>query len=329
MGIGTNANFVIYEQQFWSGVVEVLQRETGVFNENSAGALQMTGRFIKGNFEESSFLQYTGSLVTRRDVSTMGAVADINVNMGQHVGVKCNRRVGPVAMNRDAYRKAGLDPKVFSLQIGEQVAPEIMADYCDSIIAAVSAGIQGVGTALTYDATADALKTLNHGIVPKAMAKFGDRASRLIAFVMHSKPYFDLVGQAVSDKVINVADVVIYGGNVATFGKPVIVTDSPSLTVTDASGNITAYNTLLLTNGAAVLTESEERDVETLQVLGFENLATRLQAEHAFNLDVKGCAWDIVNGGKNPSNAALALATNWDKVANDNKSLPGVLIKTQ
>jgi hypothetical protein len=239
-----------------------------------------------------------------------------------------HRRVGPVAMNRDAFRKAGFDPGVFSMQVGEQVGPEIMADYCDSIISAVTAGILGVGIALKYDATGDTLTTMNHGIIPKAQVKFGDRASRLVAFVMHSKPYFDLVGQSIADKIVNVADVTIYSGTVATFGKPVVVSDSPSLTNLDASGNIVSYNTLLLTQGAAKLTESEARDVEALTVLGKENIATRLQAEHAFNLDVKGCAWDITNGGKNPTNTALATSTNWDKVVNDNKSMPGVLIKT-
>jgi hypothetical protein len=328
MSIGTFANFVIYQPQFWSGVIEVLQRQTGVFNEASQGALIMEGRFIKGDYEQQSFLKYTGSLVVPRDTTSTATVTDIALNQGEMVGVKVNRRIGPVAMSNDAFRKAGFDPKVFSLQVGEQVGPEIMGDYSDSLINSVAAAVKAI-TALNYDATADTLKTMNHAILPKAFQKFGDRASRLLAFVMHSKPYYDLVGQAIADKIVNVADLAIAQGSTATLGRPVVITDSPSLTNLDASGNITSYNTLVLSAGAGTLTESEERDVELQRVTGLANLVNRLQGEHAFNLAVKGCAWDITNGGKNPSNTALGTSSNWDKVVNDNKQMPGVLIKTQ
>lgn len=329
MSMGLGQNFKIYDPQFWGGVIEVLQRETGVFNAESAGTIRMETRGIQGNFEKSSFLKYTGNLIQRRDVDDNTTdLVDINLQQGEFVGVKLNRVVGPVAMSRDAFKKTGFDPAIFSNQVGEQVGYEIAADYADSSISAVRAGIKGV-TTLVFDnitGSPTGTQTLNNNAIVRAKFLFGDRAARIKAMVMHSKPYADLVGQAISDKVLNVADVVIYGGNVATLGLPCVVTDSPSLINTDASGNPTSYDVLLLTDGAVTLTESEERDVEMLPILGKHNLGMRLQAEHAFNLAVKGCAWDITNGGKNPTNSNLALATNWDQVVADKKSMPGVCL---
>jgi len=162
------------------------------------------------------------------------------------------------------------------------------------------------------------------------MAKFGDKASRLEVFVMHSKPYFDLVKQALSDKIFNVADVVVYKGNVATFGKPAIVVDSASLVnLVAGSPSQTTYDTLALVQNAAEVAESEERDILSQPITGQENLVDRIQGEYAFNLRVKGCQWDTTNGGVNPTDTALGTSTNWDMVVSDVKLMPGVDVKTK
>lgn len=327
MGIGTASTFVIYNQQFWGGVIETLQTNTEVFNENSLNSIRLVTRAIKGNYEQESFLKKTAGLISRRDVTVMTAATDVNLTHGEFVGVKVNRKIGPAAHSRDSFKKLGFDPKVFSLQLGQQVGVEIAADYAASAIMSVTAAIQALGTALQYDNTGQGTPTLNHGALVKSLAKFGDKASRINAFLMHSKPYFDLVGQSLTDKIVNVADVTIYSGTIATFGKPVIVSDLSSLYNVDASGNITSYNVLGLTEGAVEVAESEEKDIVSQDITGLENLAIRIQGEHAYNLRVKGCAWDITNGGTNPTNTALALTTNWDKVVTDNKDMPGVICK--
>jgi hypothetical protein len=328
MAIGTASGFVIYQPQFWGGVIEKLQANTEVFNEASMNTIRLVTRSIKGNYEQESFLKKTAGLITRRDVDVMTTAADINLAHGEFVGVKVNRKIGPAAHSRDSFKKLGFDPKVFSFQLGEQVGVEIAADYANSAIMAVTASLQAVA-ALQYDATADTLKTLNHAAIVKTMAKFGDKSSRLSALLMHSKPYFDLMGNSITDKIVNVADVTIVAGSVATFGKPVIIADLTSLYNLDASGNVASYNVLMLTEGAVEVAESEDKDIVSQDITGLENLAIRIQGEHAYNLRVKGCAWDIANGGKNPSNTALALATNWDKIVADNKDMPGVLLKVQ
>ena len=57
-------------------------------------------------------------------------------------------------------------------------------------------------------------------------------------------------------------------------------------------------------------------------------LRVRLQGEYAYNVGVKGTAWDVANGGVNPDDATLGTGTNWDSVMDDVKDLAGVHIET-
>ena len=74
--------------------------------------------------------------------------------------------------------------------------------------------------------------------------------------------------------------------------------------------------------------ESEQAYVMNELLSGKESLVVRTQGEFAFNCGLKGCAWDVANGGVNPDATALGTSTNWDTVMDDIKDLPGVSIQT-
>jgi hypothetical protein len=168
--------------------------------------------------------------------------------------------------------------------------------------------------------------TITHAALVDAMAKRGDKASDISCLVMHSKPYFDLVKQAITDKIFQVANVAIYAGTVATFGKPTIVIDSPPLV--DA-GAPNTYNTLLLVPGAVTVKESElETVVLDGPLTGLENLIYRLQGEYAYNVECLGFKYDVAQG-VNPTDNVLGTAANWVKEATDDKALAGVRLVTQ
>jgi major capsid protein 13 len=327
MAIGTKLDFMIYPEQFWGGVIEVLQQNTEGFNAASLGAMKLVTNSHKGDYTKESFLKSTAGLVTRRDITAVTGVADTKLTQGEVTSIKMNRRLGPVTQDRDSFRKIGVDPAEFSVMLGEQFGVAIAVDYINVATAAVRAAITNQGALLQYNATADTTKTANHTALVKGMALFGDKASRLQVFVMHSKPYFDLVAQTLVDKIVNVADVTVYSGNVATFGKPTIVIDSPSLLTIPGGTLLNTYDILALVEGAIVVEESEERDILSQPVTGLENLADRIQGEYAFNLKVAGCGYDNTQG-VNPTDAAIATAANWLKVASDIKQLPGVRVTT-
>jgi hypothetical protein len=325
MAAGKASDFVIYNEQYYTGLLEAMDQQTQIFNAASNGALEMVNKDLLGDYESRSFLKSISGLTRRRDTTSVAAVADTAMTMDQFISVKINRGIGPMAQTLDAWRKIGKDSAEMSLKLGRMIGAGKLQDYANTMILAVAAALDSVA-ALTYDATALATPTLTPTTLANGMAKMGDMASNIVCWVMHSKNYFDLVKQAIADKIYNEAGVVVYGGLPGTLGLPVVVIDAPGLTDSLASQTNDTYNVLGLVSGAAALTESEPDKIVAQEVTGYENLMYRIQGEYAFNLGVKGFKWDVTNGGVNPTDAALGISTNWDKVATSVKNCCGVRI---
>lgn len=327
MAIGKGSDFKIYQEEFFGGMSEVLEQNANGFNAASAGALRLVPRRLKGEYEKESFIKSISGLVSRRDVTSVSSATDLGMTQGEIVGVKINRKIGPVANTLDSFRKIARDPQEFSFLLGQQWGQAVAVDYINTAISAVEAALSGVA-ALNYDATGETIKTLTHSHLVNGMAKMGDAANRITCWVMHSKNYFDLVNQSIADKVFEVAGATIYSGSVPTLGKPVLVTDSAALW--DLNGSATdTYNVLGLVDGAVEIAESEDREIVSDLVTGLENLVLRIQGEYAFNLRVNGFAWDVTNGGANPTDTAIGTSTNWDQAYTDVKALAGVRVKVQ
>ena len=326
MAKGTYSDFKIYPEQYYGGMFESIVQNINAFNGASQNALRLVNENVKGHYEYESFIQFL-DVVSRRDISSVSAATDLKLAQEEFISVKLNRTLGPVAQTLDAWKKIDEDPEVMSFILGQKAAEQKTKDYLHALLLALEASLDAQSD-LEYDATGESTKTLTHAHLVSGMSKMGDQGQRIVAWVMHSKPYWDLVGQALSDKITNVADTVIYGGSPGTLGRPVIVTDDAALK--DDNGSATdTYNVLGLVAGAGTVKETEPDNVAFELVTGLDNLVYRWQGEYAFNVGVKGCQWDTSNGGVNPTDADLGTATNWDKVANDVKDMAGVRIVVQ
>ncbi len=328
MAIGKASDFVVYPEQFFGGVVEELQQNADGFNAASNNCIRLVTSMKKGHYENESFFKSISTLVSRRDITSVSSATDAALTQGELVRVKLNRKIGPVAQTLDAFRKISLDPAEMSFILGQQTGKAIALDYLNTALTALDAALSGVA-AVNYDASSNSSPdrtTLDHTNLVRTMAKFGDASNRLVAWVMHSKPFFDLMEASVADKIFQVANVTIYSGTVATFGRPVIVTDSSAMLTTTSSG--TTYHIHGLTENAVVVEESEDRQIASDLITGLENLVMRIQGEYAFNLGIKGFAWDSANGSSNPTTSAVGTASNWDKAVTDNKQLAGVRLNT-
>ena len=323
MAIGKASDFQIFQDQFFGGVVEVLQQNANAFNEASRGALRLITQAHIGDYREESFIQdFSASLVTRRDTTSVSAATDTAMTQDIFRAVKLSRKLGPVAQTLDAWRKIGRDASAQSFAFGRASGPAIAADMLNTTIKALVAAIGNVA-ALVHDFTATG--TLTHGALVTGLSKFGDAADRLVCWVMHSKQYYDLVGQAITDNIFQIGSISIMGGTTPTLGRPVIITDATDLIIT---GTPDAYVCLGLVAGGGVVMESEERTLVSETVTGLENLVGRIQGEMAYSLLLKGYQWDATNGGANPAAAAVATGSNWDKIAADDKSTAGIMVKT-
>jgi hypothetical protein len=323
MTASTKDTFEIYQDQFHSGYTETLVQETNIFNEASRGAIRLVTQAKLGDFAKESFFQTISGLVSRRDISSVSAAGDLDLTSDEIASVKINRKIGPVLKTLDALRKIGSSEAELSFVLGQQFAKAVAVDMVNSAIRALVAALSQ-NSALLYDYSGTGKMT--HTVLSNGKGKFGDAMGKIACWVMYSKVYTDLEVQALSDKITNVADVLITQGTLATLGLPTIITDSAPLKV---AGTPDHYNTLGLVPGAAVVTESEERRIVTQMVTGLENLAVRLQGELAYNLGVKGYTYDYADGGANPVDADVATAAHWDKVAADDRDCAGVVIHTQ
>lgn len=323
MAAGTKSDFQIFEEQFFGGATETLQQHTNAFNEASRGALRAIPRFHRGDYLEESVIKSIANLITRRDITSVSAATDLKVEQFLERAVKLNRKIGPVAQTLDAWRKIQRSPEDLSYVVGQQAGKGMAVEMLNTMISCLVAAVGGE-TTLVHDYSPNG--TLVHKEMVKGLKLFGDAGDQIVCWVMHSAVYYDLVGNAISENVYDVGSLAIKSGTTPTLDRPVVVTDSSSLVV---SGTPDVYYTLGLTADAAAAMESEERELVSDVVTGLENLVGRIQGEYCYTAALRGFQWDATNGGVNPSDAALATGSNWDKVVSDDKQCPGILIKSQ
>lgn len=321
MATGVYTDFVIRQEEFFTGMTEVLMQNSNTFNGASNGTIQLVAQRLKGHYDKDSFFKAISGLTSRRDISSVAAATDLKLEQGETIGVKINRKIGPVANTLDAFRKIASDPSEMSFILGQQTGAAVAVDYANSAIRAIKAALANIA-ALKYDHSGTG--TLTHNALVSGMAKMGDAGERISCWIMHSKVWYDLVGQAITDKIFEVGSLAVYKGTTPTLGRPVVVIDSAALVTSTSAA--TTYHTLGLTPGAVKVTESEDRQIVSEIVTGLENLVLRIQGEYAFSLGLKGFAWDTTNGGVNPTDSAVGTGSNWDQVFSDTKALGGVVI---
>jgi len=328
MATGTGLDFKIYDEYVQTGLVECIVQNVLAFNGASSNALRLVVEALKGNYDYNAFFQ-DATIIGRRDVDdSTSDVADTKLTQEEIIGVKLNRSLLPIGMTLDAFRKIGSpNDEMLSRIVGEMFGPRQLQEKLNVALYALCAALENIGTTVTHDGTA---ANMTHTALNLGNAKMGDQAGKIICYVMHSKPWHDLIGSAMVSTITNVADVAVKDGSTFGLGRNVIVTDSPALMNEDGiSSGVYSYNTLGLVMDACEIEDSERTTVTNQIITGKPNLINRIQGEYAYSIKVKGVQYDVSNGGKNPTDATIATATNWDQVATSIKSCPGVLIETK
>ena len=315
---------LIYPELVHGGMIETLVQNTDAFNAASGNTIRLVTARRRGDFAQESFIKNVTGLINRRAVSGSPENATVTSNpvpMDEFVSVKVNRRVGPIDQTLDSFRKLGenADLEVLSRKLGVQIAKAIQIDQLEAGLTSLVAGISAQG-ALVQTVSPETVITTNRLV--DGLALFGDAASRIDMWIMHSKVYFDLVKDQIGLNIDGISNFNIANAAPVTLNRPVLVSDSASL----VNGGI--YTTLGLTQDAVVLEDSEEESMMGDLITGKDNLVVRLQGEFAYNIKLKGTAWDVANGGVNPDDTALGTGTNWDSVMDNVKDLAGISIVT-
>ena len=310
MATTVNSDLIIYNDEAQTAYLERIQDNLDVFNSSSNGAIVLDNELIQGDFRKRAFYKLGGGL-EHRDVNSEGKVTAKKIGAGEAVGVKAPWKYGPYQTTEEAYKRRGRPVEEFSQIIGADVADATIEGFIEYATGALKAAIgSNASMVVSANIETDGKKTLTRG-----MRKFGDKFGRIALWVMHSSAYFDIVDEAITNKIYEEAGVVIYGGLPGTLGKPVLVTDKAPV---DAIFG-------LLPN-AVVITESQAPGFRSYNVNDEENLAIGYRAEGTVNIDVLGYSWKETTGGTNPTLAAVGSAANWVKHSDSNKVTAGVMI---
>ncbi len=304
-----NSDMVIYDRLAQTAYLERVQDVLEVFNGSSNGALVFTSEAIEGDFDKSAFYTVGGAL-RHRDVNNNDPVAAQKIGSGEMVGVKTPWKFGPYETTEEAFKRRNRSPEEFFQLVGQQAADATMEYMISASFAALGAAIGGNANMVV----AASFATDHKKVLTKGMRTFGDRFGRIAMFGMDSGTYFDLVDDAIDEKLFEEAGTVVYGGTPGTMGKPTLVSDQ-----------IPANKIFGLQSGASRVTESQSPDFRSYPVNGTENHTVGYSAEGAFNVDLLGYSYKE-SAGENPNLATLGAGANWQKHANSDKLTAGVVI---
>lgn len=310
MATTVNSDLIIYNDLAQTAYLERIQDVIDVFNASSNGAIIFDNELIEGDLRKRSFYKIGGAM-EHRDVNSSSTVTGKKIGAAEMVGVKVPFKYGPYETTEEAFKRRARSPEEFSELLGQDYADAVLEGYVQYAMAALMASI---GSNADMVAAAS-FATDGKRALTKGMRKFGDRFGRIALWAMDSATYFDMVDQAITEKIYEEAGVVIYGGQPGTMGKPVLVADS-----------MPAETIFGLQAGAVKVTESQAPGFRSYNIDNQENLAIGFRAEGTFNLDLMGYSWKDSTGGVNPNLAAVGAAANWNKYATSNKATAGVLI---
>lgn len=325
------SNGKVYDPRTQIAYREKIAQQIELFNAATRGCINLSTVTKPADFDIKAFWRRTAASVTRRDTTSVAAVTPQAINQDEFVGVKCNRKIGPYSATMDTFRKLGMgngSEDDMAMAIGEFVAEETAKEKVDTALAATAAALGTVNSgALKTDISAltGGAQYISGDVLNTGMFKRGDAYKDVVCWITHSSAYQKLRQGQLTSTVTGVADILLDGGDALTLGRPVVVTDSPSLMI---AGSPNKFITLGLTVDAVTVEDTESEVILTDTILGNENILTLMQGEYAYNMNLLGMAWDTA-AGANPSAATIATGANWIKRVQSDKSLGGVYILSQ
>lgn len=308
----------VFNQYIMPATIESLAQMVQNFNEASNGTIRLTTDGFTGDFMQESFFAAIHSAQRRVDrYSANGAQAPTDLTQLKHNSVKVAGGFGPILFEPSQLTWLN-KPTAEGVEVASRnFAEAMLADQLNTAIAALVAAIENEA-GLVNDVSGSA--PISQIALNGSHAKFGDHSLNLVGQVMTGAAYHKLIEQNLTNtpQLFQAQNVRV----VDILGKAVIVTDAPALREAGAPNK---QKVLSLVESAAIVHDGGDviANIETSN--GKQRIETTMQLDYSFGLGLKGFAWDTTDGGKSPSNAAIATGTNWDKVATSDKHTAGVI----
>lgn len=312
------ALMTVFNKFYMPAIVESLAQKIDKFNAASAGAIVLSTEGFTGDFlQESAWNRLTGAQRRVNRYAAQAAVTPIDLSQLKESTVKIAGAYGPIRWEPSQMtwiEKASAEAIEI---VSRTMSEDLMADMLNTSIAALCGAI-GQNANIVNDVSGSANVSL--AAMNDAHAKFGDASGSLVASVMTGLMYHKLIGQNITNnnRLFVQGDITV----VESLGKRVIVTDAPALRV---AGTPNKQRVLSLAPGAATVLDGSDIITNIQTNNGQTRIESTFQADYSFGLSLLGYTWDEVNGGKSPTDAALATGTNWDQVVQSVKNTAGVM----
>ena len=303
-------------------VFEKLGQNIDLFNAASNNAIRLSADGFSGDFFERSF--YNSLVGSQRRVDRYAAndsVSATDLAQSKAVEVKVAGGFGPIIFepSQMAWIKAN-QAEALNV-ISNSMTEAIMADMVNTSIAALVGAISNVA-ATTNDVSSGA--GVSHTVLNQTDALFGDSSAMLVTRVMRGATYHKLIGENIANatNLFRAGDVMV----VDILGKNIVVTDASALYIPSTGDGVPNKEIVLtLASGAIEIGGTSDLIVNTDTSNGKERIETTVQGDYTFTMKMLGYSWDIVNGGKSPSDSDIATGTNWDMFVTDVKHSAGVI----
>lgn len=308
----------VFNDFIMPATIETLAQKVEQFNQASGGTIVLTTEGFTGDFLQESFFQAIHSAQRRVNrYAAQGAAAATDLTQLKKSGVKVAGGFGPIRYEPSQLTWLNKPTGEGIEAASRNFAEALLRDQLNTAIAALVAAIGNQASA-TYDGSATLGVT--YPLLNTAHALFGDMSGDIVANVMNGASYHQLIGRnlATYTQLFQAGNVTV----VDILGKRVVVTDAPSLSLT---GTPNKYRVLGLVPGAATVYDGGDLVSNIQTANGQTRIETTMQVDYSFGLALKGYTWDETNGGKSPTDAALATGTNWDMVASSIKQTAGVI----
>lgn len=309
---------VVFNEYVLPATIETLAQQIQKFNEASNGAIRLTTDGFTGDFlQEAFFAAISGAQRRVNRYAAQAAATATDLTQIKQSSVKVAGGFGPIRFEPSQLTWLQ-QPTAQGIEVASRnFAALLLQDQLNTAVAALVAAISNQPSA-TNDVSASA--GVDYSAMNNAHALFGDRSSNLVAQVMNGTMFHKLIGQ----NLTNAAKLFFAQGVqvVDILGRVVVVTDAPALY---ATGTPNKLKVLSLADSAAVVHDAGDVISNVQTTNGQTRIETTMQVDYTFGLGLKGYTWDEANGGKSPTDAALATGSNWDKTASDIKNTAGVI----
>lgn len=321
------SDLAVFSEQTQTIVTEIVDQQINLFNEASRGAIVMRQADHAGDFSDVAFYGKISGLVRRRNPYATGAQAHKALAQIIDTMVKVAGGTPPIDIDPNFWNWIARDPAEAAAVISRQLALDMMQDMLNAGAACAFAALSGNPDVQATN-VGETIETLDMVGMQNAKSKFGDAATNIVAWLVHSTPMFGFWNNSITGNNGNQFLFRYETLNIVAdpWGTVYIVSDIPAL-VTPGTPN--TYSTLGLAAGAIRIDRNNDFIDNVATLNGDENISRTYQAEWSYNIGILGYAWDKQTGGRAPNDAALASSANWDKIATSDKNTAGVILTTK